>query len=88
MNQVRVKVANRTGEDRDYTITYIDEQGARFIAPENPLHVRAGHSESTTVFVMQDEDRFEHGERRVRFRITDGARFIREYSWRLLGPED
>ena len=33
VNQVRIKIANRTGEDREYTIAYVDEPGAKLIAP-------------------------------------------------------
>ncbi len=88
VNQVRLKVANRTAEDRAYTITYVDEPGARLIAPENPVRVQAGHTLTTTVFVVQSPTRFERGERRVRFRLTDGDTFTREFNWRLLGPED
>jgi len=88
VNQVRIKIANRTGEDRAYTIAYLDEPGARLIAPENPVRVAAGHNVTTTVFVVQSAERFDDGERRVRFRLTDGARYTREFGWRLLGPED
>ncbi len=88
VNQVRFKIANRTGEDHAYTIAYLDEAGAKLIAPENPVRVPAGHTITTTVFVVQPADRFDDGERRARFRLTDGAAFSREYPWRLLGPED
>jgi cytochrome c oxidase accessory protein FixG len=88
VNQVRIKIANRTGEDHEYTIAYMDEPGARLIAPENPVRVAAGHNLTTTVFVVQPADRFAGGERRVRFRLSDGAEFSREFAWRLLGPED
>ena len=87
VNQVRFKVANRTGEDRSYTITYLDADGAKLIAPENPVGVPAGGSRTATVFVVQPADRFVNGERLVRFRLSDGATFTREFGWRLLGPQ-
>ncbi len=86
VNQVRVKVANRTHEDREYAITYLDAPGARLIAPENPVRVRAGETVTTSVFVVQPPARFTGGERRVRFRLSDGDDFDHEYAWRLLGP--
>ena len=88
VNQVRIKITNRTGEDRQYTITYVDEPGARLIAPENPVRVAPGQTVTTTVFVVQPADRFDYGERHVRFRLTDGERFTREFPRRLLGPEE
>jgi len=87
VNQVRIKVANRTGAEQRYAIAYLDEPGARFIAPENPLRVSAGATVTTSVFVVQEPERFVNGERRVRFRISDGDEFAREYAWRLPGPQ-
>ena len=88
VNQVRIKVANRTGSEQQYTIAYLDEPGATLIAPENPLRVAAGASVTTSVFVVQEVDRFDGGERRVRFRISDAARFSQEFNWRLPGPDE
>lgn len=86
VNQVRIKVTNRTGRAHAYTIAFVDEPGARLIAPENPLRVAAGASLSTSVFVVQGAERFTNGERRVRFRISDGEGFTQDHGWRLLGP--
>jgi hypothetical protein len=41
---------------------------------------------TTSVFVLQEAERFPAGERRVRFRLSDGGKFSREYAWRLPGP--
>lgn len=86
VNQVRIKVANRGREDRAYTIAFLDEPGAQFIAPENPVRVAAGRTVTTTVFVVEPGDRFRDGERAVRFRVSDGDSFTREFAWRLIGP--
>jgi cytochrome c oxidase accessory protein FixG len=87
INQVRFRIGNHTRERRHYRLSYLDETGARLIAPENPVTVPAGETVTTSVFVVQAADRFEGGARRVRFRITDGESFTREYPWLLLGPE-
>ena len=86
VNQVRLRVANRTGVEQRYTIAYLDEPGAQMIAPENPLRVAPGEMMTTSVFVLQGAERFPAGERRVRFRLSDGGKFSREYAWRLPGP--
>ncbi len=87
-NQVRIKIANRTRETQRYSIEYIDAAGATMVAPENPLTVSAGASVTTSVFVMQPVERFVNGERRARFRISDGNKFAREFAWRLPGPSN
>jgi cytochrome c oxidase accessory protein FixG len=86
VNQVRIKVANRTRSEQLYSIAYLDEPGANFIAPENPLRVPAGETVTTSVFIVQPAERFTAGERRVRLRIDDNAKFEREFTWRLPGP--
>jgi cytochrome c oxidase accessory protein FixG len=86
VNQVRIKIANRSREDRSYRIAYLDEPGAEVIAPENPVRVAAGATVTTSLFVMQPAARFVDGERRVRFRLADGDEFAREFAWRLPGP--
>jgi cytochrome c oxidase accessory protein FixG len=86
VNQVRLRVANRTGVEQRYTIAYLDEPGAQMIAPENPLRVAPGEMMTTSVFVLQGAERFPAGERLVRFRLSDGGKFSREYAWRLPGP--
>jgi len=86
VNQVRIKIANRSGAPQQYHIAYLDEPGATLIAPENPLAVAAGATVTTSVFVVQESFRYTNGERRVRFRIEDGGKFQREFTWRLPGP--
>jgi cytochrome c oxidase accessory protein FixG len=88
VNQVRIRIANRTNAEHDYLVAYLDEPGAQLIAPQNPVRVAAGATGTISVFVAQTADRFDDGERQVRFRITDGAGFTQEFRWRLLGPEE
>lgn len=86
VNQVRFKLANRTRVDQVYQVEFLDASGATMIAAENPVRVAAGQSVTATVFVVGNADGFKDGERRVRFRVSDGASFNREFDWRLLGP--
>jgi hypothetical protein len=48
--------------------------------------VAAGATATTSVFVVQLPERFTNGERRVRFRLSDGDGYVEEFPWRLLGP--
>lgn len=87
-NQVRVKVANRSRDDRTYTIELLDAPGARVIAPQNPLPVAEGAMETTSIFVLLPASEFVNGERRVTLRVSDGADFSAEIPWRLAGPTE
>jgi cytochrome c oxidase accessory protein FixG len=88
VNQVRIRIANRTGNAHRYTISYNDESGAELIAPENPVSVAAGSTVSTSVFVVQPSTRFSRGERAATFTVREEQGFERTYSWRLAGPSD
>lgn len=87
-NQIRVKIENRTGDKQRYQILILDAPDAKLIAPENPLPVRAGGHESTSVFVIAPRESFHDGQRPVRFQITDESGFQKEVSYKLLGPRD
>ena len=86
-NQVRIKLVNRSSETRLYAITLVEGEGVEMIAPENPVRVRAGKTETTAVFLNVSPGSFARGERSVRIRIHSGDSFEREFTYRLLGPE-
>ena len=86
-NQIRVKIANRTAEPRSYTIGVDDIGDGKLVAPENPLAVAPGRTESAALFVMLPQAAFHDGERRVTFTVTDGAGYRKAIPYRLVGPE-
>jgi cytochrome c oxidase accessory protein FixG len=87
VNQIRIRVRNRTDQERRYTISLLGAEGARLIAPDNPLAVAAGEVATTTVFVVLDAAAFHDGELPVAFRIVDGAGFANDAPYELVGPE-
>lgn len=87
VNQIRIRVRNRTDQERRYTISLLGAEGARLIAPDNPLGVPAGEVATTTVFVVLDAAAFHDGELPVAFRIVDGAGFANDAPYELVGPE-
>jgi cytochrome c oxidase accessory protein FixG len=86
-NQVRVKIANRTDDDRNYRIDVGGAAEGTVIAPQNPLRVGAGATEVTTVFILLPRRSFDDGEHRVTVRVSDGAGFTTDLPYRLVGPE-
>jgi cytochrome c oxidase accessory protein FixG len=86
-NQVRIKIANRSRVDRQYTIRVDGIADGSVIAPMNPLPVAAGHTEMASLFVMLPPTAFHDGERRVTFIIGDGAGFVDTVRYELVGPE-
>jgi cytochrome c oxidase accessory protein FixG len=85
-NQIRVKVVNRSGEDRDYLIELVDGDGLELIAPQNPLPIGNAEMQTATVFVVAGKDTFDDGVRDVVFRVSDGALFDKQVPYGLLGP--
>jgi cytochrome c oxidase accessory protein FixG len=86
-NQVRVKIQNRGAVEHQYAIELLGAPEARLVAPFNPLPVRAGESQTLSLFVLVPRGAFVDGERHVTLRIGDGRSFRAEYPYRLVGPE-
>ena len=87
VNQIRIKVRNRSNAAHSYHVELADLDAARLIAPEDPLLVPAGEQRTTSVFVMAQRSVFSHAARAVHFRITDAHGYRAEFPYELLGPE-
>ena len=87
-NQLRVKIANRTGEERRYLLELVSPDGLGLVAPENPLPVGPGATEMTAAFVTAPADAFVAGEITITLRISDGVDFVEDRDYRLLGPSE
>jgi cytochrome c oxidase accessory protein FixG len=87
-NQLRVKIANRTNDDRDYRIDVEGAAAGSVVVPQNPLRVAAGEVAVTPLFVLLPRSAFHDHEHRVTVRVSDGSGFSTEVPYRLVGPED
>lgn len=87
VNQIRVKVRNRSEADQLYSIALRGADDAQLVAPSNPLGVGAGKSVTTSVFVVLPPGGFHDGERAIIFRVQDGSRFTGDFPYQLVGPE-
>jgi cytochrome c oxidase accessory protein FixG len=88
VNQIRVRIANRTSADRVYRIEVGGAELGQVIVPVNPFPVPRGKTETTSLFVLLPKAAFEDGERAITIRLHDDARFRGEYEYRVLGPDD
>ena len=86
MNQVRVKIKNRTDQAASYTVTPAEGEAVQISATQNPIPVDAGQSRTEVVRITVPEDAFENGRCNVRLHITDGGEFSQDVKWVLLGP--
>ena len=86
-NQIRVKIVNRSGTDREYLIELLDADDLKLVAPQNPLPLADRGTETATVFVIGSREAFPGGVREAIFRVSDGAEFTKEIPYRLLGPQ-
>ena len=85
-NQIRIKIVNRSGADRSYALSVAEPAGLTIIAPQNPLAVADGRTETTTIFVSAPRGAFTNGQLPVVFRVDDGAGFVEDETYLLLGP--
>jgi len=87
VNQIRIKVRNRSSSLQRYHVELADLPAAQLIAPEDPLPIAAGEQRTTSVFVMAPKSVFSRGSRAVHFRLTDEHDYRAEFPYELLGPE-
>lgn len=88
VNQLRVKVQNRSTTPARYHIELLDAPDATWVAPELPLEVQAGAQRSTSVFILVAPETLSSGKRPIRLRVSDGSGFDRVFGAQLLGPDD
>jgi cytochrome c oxidase accessory protein FixG len=86
INQVRLKIANRSQGDRAYRINVTGAETGTVVVPVNPFPVTRGHTETTSFFVTLPPAAFAGGEPMIAVRITDDTGFDQTFAWRLLGP--
>lgn len=86
INQVRVKITNRSRTERRYQVALTEGEPLRLVGPVNPVPVRAGHTAETSFFVVLPPAAFSAGERAVTLRVSDGEGYRAEFPYRLLGP--
>ena len=89
VNQVRLKIANRSDVERRYAIALDGGEDAKLIAPINPFPVPAHRTAETSVFVIVPAGALPSGRRDITFRVEDApgsGAFARNYTWRLVGP--
>ena len=87
VNQIRIKVRNRSSALERYHVELTDLAGAQLIAPEDPMPIAAGEQRTTSVFVMAPKSAFSHGSRAVHFRVTNDHGYRADFPYELLGPE-
>jgi cytochrome c oxidase accessory protein FixG len=87
INQIRVKVRNRSSSAQAYHVALADLPSAQLIAPEDPLTIPAGEQRTTSIFVLIPRREFAHSARAVHFSVSDTHGFRTELAYELLGPE-
>ena len=85
-NQIRIKIANRSDEERSYTFELVDAEDLTLVAPENPLTVGPGESQMTGAFITTQPSSFTDGVVKITLRFTDGVDFEENRPYRILGP--
>ena len=85
-NQVRLRIANRSDEDRSYTLSVTGADEGQVVIPLNPFPVAQGKTETVSMFILLPREVFAAGDRMITIKVTDGKQFTGEFPYRLLGP--
>jgi cytochrome c oxidase accessory protein FixG len=87
-SQVRLKVNNRSGETRRYTVELHGVEGGELIAPQNGFALPAGEATTATFFVVSPRAAYDGGKLHIELRIYDDAGWERTLSHSLIGPAE
>lgn len=85
-NQLRVRIANRSGDARRYTLELLGVEDGQVIIPVNPFPVGDRQTETVSLFVILPRARFTEGRHDVTLRVTDGHGYRSDFPYQLLGP--
>lgn len=85
VNQLRLKVQNRTEQRRSFDVRVLDLPQAKIVAPELPLSVAPAGSAEVSFFVVAPPATV-HGSLRVRLSVSDGHD-TQIVNYTLLGPQ-
>jgi len=85
VNQLRLKVTNRSDKPRNFSVTVVDFPQAKLVAAELPLRLAPSDQGTASFFVMTPRSAL-HGSRHVQLRVGD-ATSAELVSYTLLGPE-
>ncbi len=85
INQLRLKVQNRSSEEEKFSVEIVGLPSARVVAPELPLKVPASEQGAASFFVVMPRAELK-GSRPIQLRVTDGQ-VSRLVPYTLLGPQ-
>jgi cytochrome c oxidase accessory protein FixG len=85
INQLRLKVQNRSGEPEKFSVQVVDFPAARVVAAELPLLVPASEHGVANFFVVAPRAELQ-GSRKIQLRVND-SRTSRLLPYTLLGPQ-
>jgi len=87
VNQIRVKITNRSRHPRSYRLELAGVPGGSLVAPQNPFEVPGAATEETSVFVVVPESQFSDDRLPATVRVSDGATFTLDTPFELIGPD-
>ena len=84
---VKVRLENRSGGPRHYTLAFEDSSPSRTAGLQSSYPLAAGQTLLIPFFVLSPAASFDHGERHARLTVRDDAGWSRTLPILLLGPE-
>lgn len=85
VNQLRLKVTNRSDKTRHFDVQVIDFPDAQVVAPELPLSVPPAEQATANLFVTAPASAI-RGAKHVRLRVGDSREF-QTVDYTLMGPQ-
>lgn len=88
VNQMRVRITNRTDTPAAYSVEIVGEPGLRLQVGQNPVPVGAGEQFSDRVLILADPGYFDTSPKTITIRLSDGDTFSKEKPFIIHGPRN
>ncbi len=88
MNQMRVRITNRTDTDAVYSVEIIDQPALILEVGQNPVPVPAGEQVSERVLIKADPSYFDVSPKTITIRVSDGEEFSKDKPFIIHGPRN
>lgn len=85
-NQVRVKITNRTSDQREYTVSVRDVEGVVLATDANPVTLAGDQARTITMALEFDHSVLKNGSRSLTIRIEDTSGWHKDLAYTVYGP--
>jgi cytochrome c oxidase accessory protein FixG len=87
-NHLRVKIINRTGSEKHYSLSVESDAKLEILIPQNPILIKKGDGGVANIFTSIPGDKLLAGKQSGQILVDDGKSFKQRVPFTLIGPNN